>query len=185
MVPYLFSIDFYVVAHELLHDPSSAFGWLTNIVPVSLAGTLSRVCICALVTCVNWRHYREWKLAAVSLFGLCTFSPFGVWLLFYNGPPALEGYASLNYYYNSPISYLVIMCLAATFKVADNVMFDWRELSLRLVGARCGHQCGDLKQHLDVLASSMTSSDLSILVQPILLLFSMWYRMATIIRLLR
>ncbi|MGA8821148.1 MAG: hypothetical protein WB624_27980 [Xanthobacteraceae bacterium] len=124
MIRYLFSGSYYFdAAWVTSRSVLASFGWATpSIVIASLAGFCVTACAAAIIAFSSWRRHHAWKLAAVSFFALCTFSPFGVWLLFYNGPPALLGYASLNYYYNSPISYLVVMCLASIFKTAEGIL---------------------------------------------------------------
>ncbi len=118
MLSYLFLPDFYrsagsATARSLL----AAFGYAsTSAIAIGIAAIFIVAGLCILMVYIRKRNQDTWKLAAVALFGLCSFASFGMWLLWYNGPPALEGYGSLNYYYNSPISFFVVLFVAAAFR---------------------------------------------------------------------
>ncbi len=65
---------------------------------------------------VRRRDTPAWKLAAIGLFGLVSFSTFGMWIHWYHGPTTLKDHVALNYYYNSPVSLFVVLLAAAAFK---------------------------------------------------------------------
>jgi hypothetical protein len=126
MLSYLFWSDFYrsigsVTARSLLASFGSAS---SSAIAVGIAATSIVTGVCLLVLNVRRRNRITWKMAAVALFGLCSFAPFGAWLLWYDGPPGVEGYASLNYYYNSPISFFVVLFVAAGFKSTEVLIDD-------------------------------------------------------------
>jgi hypothetical protein len=124
MLSYLFRPDFYLSAARVtVRSVLASFGSAsTSALAIGLAATAVVAGICVVAACIKHRDHSAWKLGAVGLWGLCSFAPFGTWLLWFNGPPALEGYASLTYYYNSPISLLVVLCVAAAFKGLESLI---------------------------------------------------------------
>ncbi len=94
----------------------------TSSLAIGLAAAAILATLVVLIACFRYRNRDAWRLMAVALFGLCSFASFGMWLLWYNGPSVLDGFASLNYYYNSPISLFVVLFLAAIFKCIDELI---------------------------------------------------------------
>ena len=70
----------------------------------------------ALVVFFHKRLTSAWRIGAVGLFGLLSFSQFGAWLHWYHGPLTLEDHVAVNYYYNSPVAIFATLLAAAGFK---------------------------------------------------------------------
>jgi len=66
------------------------------------------------------RQTPAWRLGAVGLFGLLSFSQFGAWLHWFHGPRTLEDHVAVNYYYNSPVAIFVVLLGASGFKAVHD-----------------------------------------------------------------